>query len=98
MARHRLGPSSGRGGHSSRHDRVATLPSMTRRADPERIYQARRAATFAILTQTRAIDELDAEHWMVRWEREAAANGPAMGSQGYWDAAWRWIAENRRKH
>ncbi len=43
---------------------------MPRRGDPERIYQARRAATFAILTQTRAIDELDAEHWMVRWERE----------------------------
>ena len=48
---------------------------MTRRGDPERIYQARRSATFAILTQTRAIDELDAEHWMARWEREAERQG-----------------------
>lgn len=28
--------------------------------------------------------------------RQRQANGPAVGSQGYWDAAWRWIAENRR--
>jgi hypothetical protein len=28
---------------------------MTGRADPERIYLARRAATFTVLTQTRAI-------------------------------------------
>ena len=71
---------------------------MTRRGDPERIYQAQRAGVFARLTQNEHINELDAEHWIARWEREAELNGPARGSQGYWDAAWRWIVENRRKH
>lgn len=31
---------------------------------------------------------LDAEHWISRCEREAEANGPAAGPQGYWEAAW----------
>jgi len=70
---------------------------MSRRADPVRIYQARRAATFAILTQTRAIDELDAEHWMARWEREAERQGLDRFSANFWIAGGDWIAENRRK-
>jgi hypothetical protein len=44
------------------------------------------------------VDQLDAEHWISRLEREAEAKGPTPGSQGYWDAAWEWIAENRPKH
>ncbi len=71
---------------------------MPRHRDPERIYQAQRAGIFARLTQNERVDQLDVEHWIGRWEREAETNGPAVGSQGYWDAAWRWIAENRRKH
>ena len=71
---------------------------MGRRGDPERIYQAQRAGIFARLVQSERVNELDAEHWISRWEREAEVNGPAVGSQGYWDAAWLWIAENRRKH
>jgi hypothetical protein len=71
---------------------------LPRRRDPERIYQSQRAGIFARLTQKEWLDELEAEHWISRWEREAEANGPAVGSQGYWDAAWRWITENRRKH
>jgi hypothetical protein len=71
---------------------------MPRRADPERIYQARRAASFAILTQTRAIDELDAEHWMARWEHEAERQGLDQFSADFWAAGRDWIAENRRKH
>lgn len=35
---------------------------MTRRGDPERIYQAQRAGVFARLTQNERVDELDAEH------------------------------------
>jgi len=69
---------------------------MTRRADPGRIYQARRAATFAILTQTRAIDELDAEHWMTRWEREAERQGLDRFSADFWAERRDWIEENRR--
>ena len=71
---------------------------MPRRRDPERIYQAQRAGLFIRLVLAERLDEFDAEHWLARWEREAEANGPAVGSQGYWDAAWRWITENRREH
>jgi hypothetical protein len=70
---------------------------MPRRGDPERIHQAPRAGVFMRLVSSERLDQLDAEHWNSRWEREAEANGPAAGSQGYWDSAWEWIAENRRK-
>lgn len=68
---------------------------MPRRGDPERIYQAQRAGIFARLTQNERLDQLDAEHWIGRWERHAEANRPARGSHGYWAAGWQWITENR---
>jgi hypothetical protein len=71
---------------------------MSRRGDPKRIYEAQRAGVFMRLVQSERLDVLDAEHWIARWEGEAEVNGPARGSQGFWDAAWRWIEENRRKH
>jgi capsular polysaccharide biosynthesis protein len=37
-----------------------------RRAKPEKIYLARRAATFNRLVAERHLDELDAEHWIAR--------------------------------
>lgn len=69
---------------------------MPRRGDPHRIYQAQRAGIFMRLVSAERLDQLDAEHWISRWEREAEANGPAVGSQGYWDAAWRWIEVQRK--
>lgn len=68
---------------------------MTRRADPERIYQARRAAPFANLTQTRVIDELEGEHRIAAWEREAEREGLDRFTNEYWEAGERWIAEAR---
>jgi hypothetical protein len=68
---------------------------MPRLGDPERIYQAQRAGIFAHPTQNERLDQLDAEHWISRWERHAEANGPARGSHGYWAAGWQWITENR---
>lgn len=68
---------------------------MTRRADPERIYQARRAATFTRLTQSRAVDDLEAEHRIAAWEREAAAHGVDRLTAAFWDAGDKWIAERR---
>jgi hypothetical protein len=41
--------------------------------DPERIYQAQRAGIFGRLTKNGRVDELDAEHWISRWERHAEA-------------------------
>jgi hypothetical protein len=50
---------------------------MTRRGDPQKIYEAQRTGIFARLTQNERVDELDAEHWITRWEREAEASGRA---------------------
>lgn len=68
---------------------------MTRRSDPERIYQARRAATFGNLTRTAVIDELEAEHRLAAWEREAERQGLDRFTTAFWDAGDRWIAEQR---
>ncbi len=68
---------------------------MPRRGDPERIYHAQRAGIFARLTQNERVNELDAEHWISRWEREAEATGRERGSQGFWDDGWNWIAAHR---
>jgi hypothetical protein len=71
---------------------------LTGRGDPERIYRAQRAGIFRRLVDAERVNELDAEHWISPWEREAEGAGRKRGSLGFWDAAWRWIAENRRKH
>lgn len=66
---------------------------MTRRADPERIYRAWRAAVFRNLTATGKIDELEAEHRMASWEREAERQGLDRFTIEFWEAGQRWIAE-----
>jgi hypothetical protein len=69
---------------------------VTRRADPERIYQARRSATFASLTQTGVVDEFDAEHLISSWERSPEAAELDRLTPAFWEAADRWIATARR--
>jgi len=69
-------------------------PGSRRRTDPQRIYIARRAARFRRLVDGDHLDELDAEHWISRWEREAEASGRARNNH-YWSDAWDWIADNR---
>jgi hypothetical protein len=66
-----------------------------RRGDPERIYQAQRAGIFARLTPSERVDELDAEHWITRWERHAEAEGLSRSLVGFWDTGWLCIAEQR---
>lgn len=68
---------------------------MSRRRDPERIYEAQRAGIFARLTQKERLDELDAEHWISRWEREAESQGLARTTVGFWSTGWGWITEQR---
>lgn len=67
-----------------------------RRGDPERIYNSQRAGILARLTQQERMNELNAEHWISRWEREAEARGLAPTTVGFWDQGWVWIMENRR--
>jgi hypothetical protein len=68
-----------------------------RKPDPERIYQARRAATFRRLVDEHRLGELDAEHWMARWEREADARALDRRTDAFWQDSARWITEQRRK-
>jgi hypothetical protein len=69
---------------------------MTRRGDPERIYQAQRAGIFQRLVEGERVNVLDAEHWIARWEREAEAAGRVRGT-GFWDDGWRWIAAEHHR-
>ena len=66
---------------------------MSRRPDPERLYTASRTAT---LNRLIADDELQerAEAWLVAWERQAASEGVDRYGE-FWQAGWRWIAEQR---
>lgn len=69
---------------------------MTRCIDPDRLYQARRAAHFSRLIAMRTIDELEAEHLLSRWEREAERIGLDRHEAGFWTAGEVWILEQRR--
>jgi len=66
---------------------------MTRRADPERIYQARRAAARNTLAGTGMPIET-AERWCAAWEAEAASRWLAR-DRDYWDLGWDWIEAER---
>jgi hypothetical protein len=68
---------------------------VARRADPERIYLARRAALFSKLTQTKAIDEREGERLIVAWERSPEAALADRFTTEYWEAAELWIASVR---
>jgi hypothetical protein len=69
---------------------------MPRRDDPELIYRTQRAGLLERLRDAERLDELDAEWWIARWEREAEALGRSRGSVSYWDDAWRWIQDQRQ--
>ena len=62
---------------------------MAHRADPERIYQARRAAIRNTLISSGKEPEV-AERWCDAWEAEAAVQGISRNSD-YWDAGKFWI-------
>jgi len=66
---------------------------MPRRADPERIYHAGRAAIRNRLLSSGMGDET-AERWLASWEVEAAARQvPTTGD--FWTVGDAWIAEQR---
>jgi hypothetical protein len=67
-----------------------------RKPDPERIYLARRAAHVRQLVDEPRLDELDAEHLIAAWEREAALRGLDRNSAGFWQDGEASIAEGPR--
>jgi hypothetical protein len=68
---------------------------MARRADPERIYTARRSAVSAKLTGPGVIDIFEAEYRIAAWEREAEQQGLDRLTVSFWEAGDRWIASKR---
>jgi hypothetical protein len=66
---------------------------MARRVDPERIFQARRAALRNNLTGTGMSVE-NAERWCDAWEIEAAGLGLPRDA-AYWRAGAEWVAAER---
>jgi hypothetical protein len=67
---------------------------MSRRSTPERIDEARRAATCNRLIGE-GVTEATADAWIAAWEAQAAQDGFERGS-AYWRAGWDWIAEQRK--
>ena len=66
---------------------------MARRSDPERIFQAWRAAVRSGLMDT-GMDEATANRWCDAWELEVAGRQLAKNGD-YWTAGEAWIAEER---
>jgi hypothetical protein len=66
---------------------------VARRADPERIHQARRAAVRNSLTDY-GMSLGDAERWCDSWEAEAARR-ELPKDRDYWTVGSAWIAEQR---
>ena len=67
---------------------------MSRRSTPGRVEEARYKATCNRLIGV-GISEETADAWIDAWATQAAKDGVEHGA-GYWDAAYRWIAEQRR--
>lgn len=80
--------------HARCHDSSGTVASMARRADPERIFQARRAAVRNGLTDYGMSVE-DEERWCDAWEIESASRQLPRGDRDYWQVGSAWIAEER---
>ena len=72
---------------------VRDARGMARRADPERIDEARRAALRNALTGSGMSPEV-ADRWLAGWADEAALRGLQQGG-AYWTAAATWIAAER---
>ncbi|MGH2464327.1 MAG: hypothetical protein ACRDGI_02610, partial [Candidatus Limnocylindrales bacterium] len=72
-----------------------TLPCMTRRADPLKLYAAHRAGLFQRLVRKARIGEASAEQWIVAWESQARERELDGRTGEWWEPAWSWISEQR---
>ena len=66
---------------------------MGRRSTPDRIYDARRAATLNRFIQERRISAQRAESLVAGWEAEAEHRALGRYSPDFWREALAWIAE-----
>jgi hypothetical protein len=63
---------------------------MARRADPEGIHQARRAAIRNAIMQSRGLETDVAERWCDAWEAEAVLQGVER-DRDFWQTGHAWI-------
>jgi hypothetical protein len=70
---------------------------MARRPDPERLYAAHRAGLFNRLVREARLSEDSAERWLVVWESEARSRHLDARTGEWWEPAWEWIADQRRR-
>ena len=68
---------------------------MARRADPERISEARRAALRNRLVDEDRLPPELADLWTLGWMTEAGDQGRDRLSASFWDGAREWILEQR---
>jgi hypothetical protein len=69
---------------------------MSRRADPQRIYEAQRAGIRQRLI-VQGVIPATADSWITAWEAETSGREDLGRGGRYWDAGWNWIAEEREK-
>lgn len=67
---------------------------MSRRANPEALFVARRMGLAGRLTSGGMLVEI-AEQWIAAWEAEARARGLDARTPAFWDGAAAWIADKR---
>jgi hypothetical protein len=65
---------------------------MARRADPERIKEARRAAIRNVLIDESRMSPEVADEWTAKWEAEALRKGIEPSSE-YWNIGLVWMSE-----
>jgi hypothetical protein len=68
---------------------------MSRRADPEGIYLARRAAILSILT-TSGVSPERAEELVAAWEADAAGRDIPRLDRTFWEGAAGWTSDRAR--
>ena len=68
---------------------------MSRPPDPERMYFIRRMALSARLVNEGELTLDQAQDWIAAWEVEARRRLRDRLTDGWWDAAWAWIAQER---
>jgi hypothetical protein len=67
---------------------------MARKADPARIYAARRAAVESNLT-TSGLTQDQADRWLALWEASGELGGLDVNARDHWQAGQEWIKTER---
>ena len=70
---------------------------MAHRSQAYLTYLARRTRLYRRLVHESRIAETRAERWVAQWEIEGALRGLDKHVETFWDPAWDWIAERRRR-